>query len=45
MGLALSITPAPTARAEDVNYQYFFEMSNFNGKGWFLNGGGNCGCM
>jgi len=24
-------TPAPTARPEDVNNQYFFEISNFNG--------------
>jgi len=41
MDLALSITPASTAQTEDVKHQYYFLMSNFNGKGWFLYGGGN----
>jgi len=30
-------TPAPTAQLEDVNYQYFYEMSNLNAYlGWVL---------
>ena len=30
-------TPAPTARLEDVNCQYFFKMSNFHAEvGWVL---------
>jgi len=45
MYLAGRNTPAPIARLEDVNNQYFFKMSNYKGKGRVLNGGGAWGCM